>query len=355
MTDSKVPAAAVVEEWAEDLRLRRGYSSATVDAYVSDVTQLLEALAPQAPAPRTPVPQMQGNPSSTSSTQSAGARVLRLDLAALLTSRALKSWLAERVEKGRSRATVGRNLAAMRSFTAHLVAAGILPADPAAGLSAPAPDSRLPQVLSVDGVGHLLERAKEEYEQALEGLGGIPGKGQRLTAAERKAAGAARTWAVAELLYSGALRIGELTSLNLGAVDLQRLTVRVRGKGNKERIVPFGRPAVPALEAWLVSRPLLLPPGREGEQALFLGQRGGRINPRVVRGELHRLAARAGVKDVAPHALRHSSATHLLEAGADLRFVQDYLGHTSLATTERYTHVDASRLAAVYNRAHPRA
>ena len=164
---------------------------------------------------------------------------------------------------------------------------------------------------------------------------------------------ALRDWAVVELLYSGALRVQECASANLADLDLSSLHLRVTGKGNKERVVPFGRPAAIALQEWLTVREEL---ARETpNSALFLGVRGGRLDPRIIRGNLHRLAARAGVKDIAPHALRHSSATHLLEEGADLRFVQEYLGHSSLATTQRYTHVDSKRLREVYARAHPRA
>ena len=130
--------------------------------------------------------------------------------------------------------------------------------------------------------------------------------------------------------------------------------MRVLGKGNKERVVPYGPPAEDALDHWLVrGRPQLA--GETSGSALFLGDRGGRIDPRVVRSMVHRMAAKAGVHDIAPHGLRHSTATHLLQGGADLRAVQEMLGHASLATTQRYTHVDTSRLSAIYQRAHPRA
>ena len=140
----------------------------------------------------------------------------------------------------------------------------------------------------------------------------------------------------------------------MASLNREALTVRVMGKGGKERVVPYGPPAADALDHWLeCARPQLT--GPLSGDALFLGDKGGRIDPRVVRSMVHKMAARAGVHDIAPHGLRHSTATHLLQGGADLRAVQEMLGHASLSTTQRYTHVDSARLSAIYQRAHPRA
>ena len=161
-----------------------------------------------------------------------------------------------------------------------------------------------------------------------------------------------RDWAILELIYATGIRVSEACSLTTSSVDPAALTVRVLGKGDKERTVPFGVPARDALDQWTVrARPSLA----VGTDALFVGAKGGPIDPRVVRAMIHRMCARAGVRDIAPHGLRHSAATHLLQGGADLRAVQEILGHSSLATTQRYTHVDAGRLSDVYRRAHPRA
>ncbi|MDD9206178.1 tyrosine-type recombinase/integrase, partial [Georgenia sp. 10Sc9-8] len=163
-----------------------------------------------------------------------------------------------------------------------------------------------------------------------------------------------RDWAALELLYATGVRVSELVGIDLGDLDLGERTVRVLGKGAKERVVPFGAPAARAVEAWSAhGRPALVGP-RTGA-ALLLGARGGRLDPRTLRGVLHRLTAVAGVRDLAPHGLRHSAATHLLAGGSDLRTVQEVLGHASLGTTQRYTHITPERLRAAYSQAHPRA
>ncbi|NTV39633.1 MAG: tyrosine-type recombinase/integrase, partial [Demequinaceae bacterium] len=190
----------------------------------------------------------------------------------------------------------------------------------------------LPHVLDVDEASLLLDTARLRAE------GGI--------------AIEVRDWAMAELLYATGIRVGELVGINLGDADLGERTVRVMGKGSKERVVPFGLPAERALNAWVEhGRPTMA-----GEtSALFVGLRGARVDQRQVREVIHVLASGAGVPDIAPHALRHSAATHLLEGGSDLRSVQEVLGHASLATTQRYTHVTADRLRNAYALAHPRA
>ncbi len=162
-----------------------------------------------------------------------------------------------------------------------------------------------------------------------------------------------RDWAMAELLYATGIRVGELTGVDVGDIDMAELTVRVVGKGNKERVVPFGVPAMSALNAWLDTGRMACAP-RDG-RALFVGRRGGRVDQRQVRDAIHALAGLASVPDIAPHALRHTAATHLLQGGSDLRTVQEILGHASLTTTQRYTHVTADRLRSAYQLAHPRA
>lgn len=302
-----------LDAWQLHLEHRRGVSDQTIRAYVGDARALFDHL---------------GVELDVSLTQDEASQVLAV--------RSLRGWLAHRIRENRSRATISRNAASLRSLTAYLTREGVLKTDTGALLETASADSALPNVLTQRAVQTLLARAKEEAEQ--------PGERQAV---------AVRNWALVEIMYSAALRVGEITSLDVSGVDLGQMRVRVLGKGNKERVVPFGRPAMIALETWLDCRPELVT--KSSGDALFLGVRGGRINPRVVRGDLHRLAAHAGVPDVAPHDLRHSSATHLLEEGADLRFVQEYLGHSSLETTQRYTHVDAARLKKIYARAHPRA
>ncbi|WP_099332728.1 tyrosine-type recombinase/integrase [Actinomyces minihominis] len=301
----------VVEQWERLLRMRLGRSDNTVRAYRADIRQLLEFCSVPLDAPA-------------------------VELAGGLTTRNLRAWLAGRTITNHARSTVARNAAAVRAFTGYLLAEGVLPTDPASVLEVAKPDSRLPTVLTQHEVEELLERARQGAE---EGDGG---------------AEAIRDWAAVELLYSAALRVAELVGLNLDDIDFAAHTVRVHGKGNRQRVAPFGVPASRALKAWVAVRQELVGPNSPAD-ALFLGKRGGRLDVRIVRGSLHKLSARAQVRDVAPHDLRHSSATHLLEEGADLRFVQDYLGHSSLQTTQRYTHVDSRRLREVFLRSHPRA
>jgi integrase/recombinase XerC len=156
-----------------------------------------------------------------------------------------------------------------------------------------------------------------------------------------------------ELLYSSGIRVSELTGLDLGDVDFERNTIRVTGKGNRERVAPFGIPAQKALESWIDQRAKVI---KDAERALFIGRRGKRIDPRTVREVVYRATeAIDPSRRLGPHALRHSAATHLIEGGADLRTVQELLGHSSLATTQIYTHVSEERLKEVYEQAHPRA
>ena len=173
-------------------------------------------------------------------------------------------------------------------------------------------------------------------------------------AREENSPAAIRDWTILETIYATGIRVSEVCSLDTTSIDQQGMTLRVIGKGNKERVVPFTRACLSALQAWLShGRSSLAIP--EAGRALFVGDKGRRIDPRVIRAMIHRMCAQAGVRDLAPHALRHTAATHILAGGADLRAVQEMLGHSSLQTTQRYTHVDAQRLSAIYKQAHPRA
>jgi integrase/recombinase XerC len=283
----------------------------------------------------------------------------------------LRGWLAEQHQAGAARATLARRGAAARAFTAYAHRQGWLAADPGPQLGTPKARRVLPQVLRRDEMNTVLadceDRALREFAQ-----------GQR-----EPAALAVRDAAILELLYATAIRVSELCELDAGGLDPGRRTVRVLGKGRKERVVPVGVPAMRSLARWEeVGRPVLA--NERSGAALFLGARGGRLDPRTARRIVHaRLrgadlasatakygstgkygdgengetdARSAGeVRDAGPHAIRHTAATHLLEGGADLRSVQEILGHASPATTQIYTHVSAERLKAAYRQAHPRA
>jgi tyrosine recombinase xerC len=300
---------SVGDQWGEYLRLSRRMSEHTIDAYLGDLRALLDYVGLRWDAP-------------------AG------EFGQALTQRSIRSWLADTLASGGARSTIARHTAAIRNFTAWAVREQILANDPAAALTSPRADQRLPTPLDESEARTLINLARAE---AVDG-----------------SAAQMRAWAILELTYACGLRVSEVCALDVSSLNREALTVRVLGKGNKERVVPYGPPAREALDHWLVrGRPQLV--AQSSGEALFLGDRGGRIDPRVVRSMVHRMAAKAGVHDVAPHGLRHSTATHLLQGGADLRAVQEMLGHASLSTTQRYTHVDTARLSAIYQRAHPRA
>jgi len=246
----------------------------------------------------------------------------------------LRSWLATMSDRRLSRATIARRGAAVRTFFDWACRAGHVPTDPAARLVSARPDRTLPTVLTTGDAANFLEAARQRVDD---------GDPVHL-----------RDWAAMELLYATGVRVGELVGSDVDDIDLDSNTMRVLGKGGRERVVPFGIPAARALHAWLErGRPELV--GARSDRALFLGRRGSRVDVRQVREVAHRIAAMAGVEDLSPHALRHTAATHLLEGGSDLRTVQEVLGHSSLATTQRYTHVSAERLRSSYQQAHPRA
>jgi site-specific recombinase XerD len=268
---------------------------------------------------------------------------------------ALRSYLAE-LSAGHARTTVAQRLAAIRSFYRWGRRAGIVAADPWAALVTPRRPRRLPAVLAPEEVEHLLAAAAAEPPRG----GRAHDEGASEPGTALRHALAVRDVAIVETAYAAGLRISELAGARLGGLDLARGEIRVAGKGRKERVSLLGRPARAALAAYIAdARPTLLARGTAGARrsdALFVNHRGGPLGVRGIRYRLHRAGVRAGLPDDAsPHTLRHSFATHLLDGGADLRVVQELLGHADLATTQVYTHVAPGRLRSVYRRAHPRA
>ncbi|MCW2814162.1 MAG: tyrosine recombinase XerC subunit [Nocardioides sp.] len=298
--------ARVLGDYERHLVSERDLTHHTVRAYLGDVIGILEH-----------------------------ARRMGLDDVADLDLRTLRSWLAQQQSLGRSRTTVARRATAARVFTAWLARTGRAPTDVGASLGSPKAHRTLPSVLRADEASDLIAAA--------------------VAAADDGSPVGLRDVAMLELLYATGIRVGELVGLDVDDVDRERNVVRVLGKGRKERMVPFGRPAARSVDFWVRhGRPAMLAEGAGG--ALFVGARGRRIDQRVVRTLVHRRIAEVpGAPDIGPHGLRHSAATHLLEGGADLRSVQELLGHASLATTQRYTHVTTDRLRRAYQQAHPRA
>jgi integrase/recombinase XerC len=298
--------SAVLADYERHLVSERDLSRHTVRGYLGDLTSLLEH-----------------------------ARRLGVTELCDLDLRTLRSWLANQQTRGKARTTLARRATAVRVFTAWLARTGRTATDPGASLGSPKPHKPLPAVLRADEARALVEAAA--------------------TLADDGSPIGLRDVAMLELLYATGVRVGELVGLDIDDVDRDRRLVRVLGKGRKERTVPYGGPAEQALRRWLEhGRPALRVPG--SGPALFLGVRGRRIDQRAVRTLVHqRIAEVPGAPDVGPHGLRHTAATHLLEGGADLRSVQELLGHASLATTQLYTHVTTDRLRKAYQQAHPRA
>lgn len=253
-----------------------------------------------------------------------------------LSIRSLRSYLANQQTLGRARTTLARRATSARAFTAWLHRTGRAREDAGALLAIPKAHRELPVALSHADIRGLLDATVASIGDG-EGPVGL------------------RDLAILELLYATGIRVSELTGLDLDDLDGERRVVRVFGKGRKERSVPYGAPAAVAVRTWIDhGRPALR--SEASGPALFLGARGGRIDQRTVRRVVHeRLAAVEGAADIGPHGLRHTAATHLLEGGADLRSVQEILGHASLGTTQIYTHVSNERLRAAYQLAHPRA
>ena len=251
-----------------------------------------------------------------------------------VTPKEIRAWLASHALKGEEASTISRRLSALRAFFRFLVREGEISGNPAVRVRLPKRGRPLPSYLTVDEAFCLIEAEPE-------------GRGFK----------AARDRAILEVLYGTGIRVSELTGLDTDRVSLSPPMVRVKGKGRKERIVPMGRGAREALERYLPMRDALLRSlGRPDEKALFLNARGGRLTARSVQRLIERRREALGLGPrLTPHTLRHSMATHLLESGADLRAIQEMLGHASLTTTERYTHLDLGELSKIYDRAHPRA
>lgn len=317
---ARVPVSwdAVLDDYAADLRVLRDRSDATVRSYRSDLRALFAHLASQEADYDTPA-----TPATPAALESA------------LTLPALRGWLAAQVAAGAARSSLARRVAAARSFSAWAVRSGVLGSDVAARLEAPRPRRHLPEVLDAGQAAETLRTAE-------------------LAAAENHPI-ALRDRLVVELLYSCGIRVAELCGLDRDDLDPGRRVLRVVGKGDRQRTVPYGLPAERALRAWLENgRPALVT--EKSGPALLLGARGGRLDPRGARRIVNEISGvTPGAPRISPHALRHSSATHLLDGGADLRHVQELLGHSTPATTQIYTHVSADRLRAAYRGAHPRA
>jgi integrase/recombinase XerC len=314
------PALSVaLADFCRHLAAERSLSRHTVRAYQGDVQSLLEY-------------------ASRAGKNEPGA----LDLTTL------RGWLASQHQAGAARATLARRGAAARAFTAYASKRGWLASDPGPQLGTPKARRALPQVLRREEMNALLAACEEEAQRQQappQQAPPQPASGH----ARVQAALAMRDSAVLELLYASAIRVSELCDLDIGGLDQDRRTVRVLGKGQKERVVPVGVPAIRAIARWTQAGRPLLANERSGT-ALFLGARGGRLDPRTARRLVH-----TRLRDAGPHVIRHTAATHLLEGGADLRSVQEILGHASPATTQIYTHVSAERLKASYRQAHPRA
>jgi integrase/recombinase XerC len=270
----------------------------------------------------------------------------------------LRGWLAGQHRAGLARTTLARRAAAARTFTAFAHSRGLLATDPGPLLGTARIRRRLPEVARPDQLAAVLDATAARAAATGGPHPRDPAqRDSRLPAelAPRERALLLRDAAIMELLYASGIRVSELCGLDVGDLDGSRRTIRVLGKGGKERTVPVGLPAEHATAAWTqAGRPVLATPA--SDHALFLGARGRRLDPRTARRVVHaQLAAVPAVPDSGPHGLRHAAATHLLEGGADLRSVQEILGHASLASTQIYTHVSVARLHAAFNQAHPRA
>jgi integrase/recombinase XerC len=317
-----------LKAFLEHLRLNENASAHTVRAYESDLSQCLAFLATHV-----------------------NRRVSELT-AVHLDHLGVRAFIADLNKRGNSKASAARKLSAIRAFGRYLRREGVIDSDPAALVGTPRRETRIPNHLAVDEMSRLLE------------------------APDTSSPLGRRDQAILELFYASGLRLSELVGLDLDDVNLSGRVVRVLGKGRKERIVPFNPTAAAALKAWMADREQFLRspgsdralarrrgqtpvgrlPSRRQAEPLFLNYRGGRLSTRFVDRIVRRYVAACSTRyGISPHALRHSFATHLLEAGADLRAIQELLGHARLSTTQRYTHVNAAQLIETYRKAHPKA
>jgi integrase/recombinase XerC len=301
------PFETVQAEYARHLQQERALSEHTTRAYLGDLASFLDHLHLQ-----------------------------KVGEVSEITLAHIRSWLATQQVKGGARTTLSRRAVSIRLFTKWATKKGYLVKDVGATLATPKGHRTLPEVLSVSDASTAMDSLATRV-------------------AEEETPLSKRDCAILEVLYASGARVSELCGLDLEDVDYNRNTIRVLGKGNKERTIPLGGPAIKALNQWLKDgRPSLATD--KSARAVFLGSRGGRIDQRTVRTVVYEaLSALEGVERMGPHALRHSAATHLLEGGADLRTVQEILGHASLATTQIYTHVSTERLQKAFKQAHPRA
>jgi integrase/recombinase XerC len=310
---SKLAPQLAVARFLESLRARN-VSERTIVAYSSDIEQFTGFLAATGRGDRFP---------------------------AALTRTDVRAFLSELAQRGLARSTVARKLASLRSLYKFLVGRGEVSLNPMAGIRSPRPDRTLPEFLSVDEVECVIDATTATASREDES-GAFRTQSARLSVRDR---------AIIETLYGGGLRVSELVGLDDEDVDLSEAVALVRGKGKKERLAPLGRAAGQAIEEYLASRRR-----KPGERALFVSRLGKRITARSVARMIDRVTARTGLaRHVSPHAFRHSFATHILDRGADLRSVQELLGHASISTTQVYTHVTAERLRRSYETAHPRA
>ena len=297
----------VLGEYTHHLTKERSLSEHTTRAYLGDLTSFFDNLELQ-----------------------------KIDDLSNVTIAHIRSWLATQQVKGGARTTLSRRAVSIRLFTKWATKKGFLAKDIGLTLATPKGHRTLPEVLSV-----------AEATVAMDSIA--------TRVAEEESATSIRDCAILEVLYASGARVSELCGLDLDDIDYQRNTILVLGKGNKERTIPLGNPAIKALNNWIKSARSEMANGASGE-AVFLGVRGKRIDQRTVRTVVYEaLEALEGAQRLGPHALRHSAATHLLEGGADLRTVQEILGHASLATTQIYTHVSTERLQKAFKQAHPRA
>jgi integrase/recombinase XerC len=318
--------ATLLRAFRRHLGAERGVSPHTVRAYAGDALSLLQHVAR-----------------------------CGMDAVAEIDVSVIRAWLATQHAAGQSRSSIARRAASARALTSFAHERGLLTSDPGALLGSVKTRRGLPEVLTVDEMRAVLGdegsgRAGQRHGRAPAATDHARSDADDIAEAIRL-----RDAAIMELLYATGIRVSELCGLDVDDVDRSRRTIRVLGKGAKERAVPFGVPADRALARWRqAGRPVL---ARDGSgSALFLGARGRRLDPRTARRVVHaRIADSGSVPDLAPHGLRHTAATHLLEGGADLRSVQEMLGHASLATTQIYTHVSIERLVSAYRQAHPRA